>query len=364
MLMIDGSQGATMDTHKRRTVFATLCVFALAFGWIEASAVVYLREIDVRHTGYVAGLPVTFVSLPSRLVALEMTRQGCTIVLLGAVAWLAGRRLADRAGAFLLSFAIWDLTYHGALNVLGRPNSPSLEDILFWIPLPRVAPIWAPVTVATLFAVGGGHLFWTADRERRYRWLDIAVLLVSVVLTIAAFVVLSGAAIDQREPGRIHVWLFWAGVVLGMSWFARVEWRAAIREHRRTAEANRDGAVRAMAGGHTEAHADDVVAEYKKTYARLEALVRDADDLGERLERLAHGLSAHPAKLIIGSPDRLIENPSDWDIVPTHPLPSMEHLALLTDEIREVSRKVEGLRERLILTGHADVVERPDGFFH
>lgn len=43
-----------MDTHERRTAFATLCGFALAFGWIEASAVVYLREIDVRHPSYVA----------------------------------------------------------------------------------------------------------------------------------------------------------------------------------------------------------------------------------------------------------------------------------------------------------------------
>ena len=107
-----------------------------------------------------------------------------------------------------------------------------------------------------------------------------------------------------------------------------------------------------------------LLAEYKKAWTRLEALVRDADDLGKRLERVAHGLSAHPARMIIGVADRLSENPSDWDIIPSHPLPSMEHLAGLTNEIREVSRNVEDLRERLILMGRADLVERPDRFFH
>jgi hypothetical protein len=379
--------GAAMGNDERRTAFATLCLFALAFGWIEASAVVYLREIDVQavslhDTSYVAGFPVTLVSLPSRLVALEMAREGCTIVVLGVVAWLAGRRLADRAGAFLLSFAIWDLTYYATLKgVLDWPDSLSTWDILFLIPLPWVAPVWAPVTVATLFAVAGNHLFWTADRERRYRWRDFGVLVASVLLTIAAFLVESGAAINQREPERFPVWLFWAGVVLGMSWFARVEWRAAMSEHGRrpwvgmrertitpessktTAEANWSGPVRAMAGERAEVHPGDVVTEYEKAKTRLEALVRDADDVGDRLQRLAHGLSAHPARMIIGFPDRFIENPSDWDIVPSHPLPSMEHLAVLTNEIRELSQKVEDLRERLILMGLADIAERPDRFF-
>jgi hypothetical protein len=224
-----------MSNHERRTAFGTLWVFALAFGWIEASAVFYLREIgdravSIQETSDIAGFPVTLVSLPSHLIALEMAREGCTIILLGAVAWLAGRRLADRTGAFLLSFGIWDLTYYAALKgVLGWPDSLGAWDILFLIPLPWVAPVWAPVTVATLFAVAGSHLFWTADRERRYRWRDIGVLAGSVVLTIAAFLVESGAAINAREPERFPVWLFWAGVVLGMSWFAQVEWRALRR---------------------------------------------------------------------------------------------------------------------------------------
>jgi hypothetical protein len=99
---------------------ASLWVVALAFGWIEASVVVYLREIYAREValqgaGSFAGLQVTMVSLPARLVAQEVAREACTILLLGAVAWLAGRRLADRIGAFLLAFGVWDLAYYAAL---------------------------------------------------------------------------------------------------------------------------------------------------------------------------------------------------------------------------------------------------------
>lgn len=222
-----------MVNHDRRGRYASVWAMALAFGWIEASVVVYLRDIYLRGVAlqgpdYLKALQVTLVSLPPRLVGVEVAREACTILLLGAAAWLAGRRPADRAGAFLLSFGIWDLTYYVALKlVLGWPDNLSAWDILFLIPLPWVAPVWAPVTVGTLFIVAGSYLFWTADHERGYRWPDAGVLIASVLLTIGAFLVESSAAIDHRVPERFPVWLFWVGVILGTAWFVRVERRSA-----------------------------------------------------------------------------------------------------------------------------------------
>ena len=227
-----------MRNHERRPALAGLWVFALTFGWIEASVVVYLREVYLREmslpeTGYFEGLQITLVSLPNRLVVLEMVREACTIFSLGAVAWLAGDRPRDRAGAFLVSFGIWDLTYYGALKlVTGWPDSSSTWDILFLIPLPWVAPVWAPVAVATVLTVAGTFLFWTPERERPYRWPDVGVLAASAFLTIAAFLAESGAAIDHRVPVRFPLWLFWAGVVLGTGWFLNVELRVAGRRDR------------------------------------------------------------------------------------------------------------------------------------
>ena len=228
-----------MGSQERRATYASLWVLALAFGWIEASVVVYLREIYVREvslqgTNYFAGLQVTLVSLPSHLVAMEMAREACTILLLGAVAWIAGRHRADRAGAFLLAFGLWDLAYYAVLKlVVGWPDSLSAWDILFLIPLPWVAPVWAPATIATLLVASGSYLFWTPDHERRYRWPDTGVLIASALLTIASFLVESRAAVDHRVPETFPVSLFWAGVVLGTAWFVRVEWRATKTDTRR-----------------------------------------------------------------------------------------------------------------------------------
>ena len=131
---------------ERRLAYTSLWVLALAFGWIEASIVVYLRELYTRemlvHGGAFPGFQVTLVTLPNNLVALEMAREACTIVLLGAAGWLAGRGTVDRAGAFLILFGVWDLAYYGVLKLIASwPESLSTWDILFLIPAPWLSLI-------------------------------------------------------------------------------------------------------------------------------------------------------------------------------------------------------------------------------
>jgi hypothetical protein len=374
---------------ERRVAYVSLWVLALAFGVIEAAAVVYLREIYLREATLrgpadFAGLHITLVSLPTDLVSLEMVREACTIALLGAVAWLAGRRVADRFGAFLLAFGIWDVSYYGALKLASDwPESLGTWDILFLIPLPWVAPVWAPMTVATLFAMAGSYLYWTPERQRRYHWLDVAVLVTSVLLTLAAFLVETRAVIDHRVPERFPAWLFWAGVLLGSGWFLRVEGRAAAAPggqpwlgvrvrtifptpsrpapvERREATSG-DGTVRR---GREEGDVGRVIWEYTEARRRLHSLMHDAAELGERFEHLAHGLTAHPRRMIIGHAVPFGDEPAEWDVVAEHPLPPIESLAALTNQIRQAASSVDELRERLLLMGRADVVEQPDGFFH
>ena len=377
-----------MGDEQRRARYGSLVVLALVFGWIEASVVVYLREISLGEgalhaTTYLQNLQITLASLPGRLVALEMAREACTLVLLAAVGWLAGRRPADRMGAFVAAFGIWDLTYYAVLRLVsGWPESISTWDILFLIPSPWVAPVWAPVTVATLFVLAGSYLFWTADRRRRYRWTDIGVLLASACLTLAAFLVGSTAVTDHRVPEHFPIWLFWSGVALGAAWFAGVERRAVLASERgrpwvgvrvrtivpHTApgpmSAKEPIVEGTMSDRYEGSDIEGVIDAYREARRRQDALVKEAGELAERFERLAHGLSARPGHVIIGLPDDRLDNPSEWDIVPSHPLPSMEQLITLTNDIRAVGARVEDLRERLILMGHADLVQQPDGFFH
>lgn len=228
-----------MEYQERRAGYVSLWLFALAFGLIEASAVLYLREVYVRDaslsgSGYLPNLQATLVSLPSRLVALEMAREACTLVVLAAVAWLAGRRPADRIGAFLISFGVWDLVYYAVLRLVsGWPGSISTWDILFLIPYPWVAPVWAPVAVATFFVLAGSHLFWDSERERRYHRADAGILAASVFITLAAFLLGTKAAIAHQVPEHFPALLFWSGVGLGVGWFVKAERRVVRTRDRR-----------------------------------------------------------------------------------------------------------------------------------
>lgn len=221
-----------MVGRERWGAYAGISILALAFGWIEASVVVYLRAIHtpdaLAAVDRFAGLPIDLVSLPDRFVVLEMAREAATILLLAATAWVAGRRRADRAGAFLLAFGVWDLAYYAVLRlVLGWPDSLGAWDVLFLIPRPWVAPVWAPMTIAVLFVASGSRLFWTPGRERRYRGSDVSGLAGSALMIVAAFLAESGAAAEHRTLLQFPVWLFSAGVAIGVAWFVRVERRAA-----------------------------------------------------------------------------------------------------------------------------------------
>jgi hypothetical protein len=267
-----------------------------------------------------------------------MAREACTLVLLGAVGWLAGRRTADRIGGFLLAFGIWDITYYAALRLVsGWPDGLRTWEILFLIPSPWVAPVWAPVVIATLFVFDGTYLFWTADRARRYRAVDVGVLLVAVGLTLAAFLAGSSAVIEHRLPQRFPLWVFWSGVALGMIWFAGGErrtsaehaaWKPRVGLRVRTLATDAEaplarksvptgsGVIEEREEPQDEQHLDRVVARYRDATRRLDRLMDEASDFAERLERLAHGVSTAPRQLVIGLPDSL-EDSRESKIVPT-----------------------------------------------
>jgi len=134
---------------RKRLVIAAL--FGIAFGFVEAAVVVYLRAA----TGLLPVPQLTaLAAFPENLLRIECWREAATIVMLGASAFLVGQRIKEKAVAFLWIFAFWDIFYYVWLRfTISWPGSFLDSDVLFLLPVPWVAQVWFPILVSGLTAV-------------------------------------------------------------------------------------------------------------------------------------------------------------------------------------------------------------------
>jgi hypothetical protein len=144
-------------------------IFGIAFGFVEASVVVYLRAAlgflpgfmgtlsDVIHQSTGAYQQIQAASsLPRSLLTVEIFRETATIVMLVCIAALSAKRFEDRFAMFLWAFAFWDLFYYAGLWLTVRwPSSITTSDVLFLIPTPWISEVWFPclICVLTIFAI-------------------------------------------------------------------------------------------------------------------------------------------------------------------------------------------------------------------
>lgn len=139
-------------------LMTAITAFGIAMGHLEAVVVVYIRKIlgitTLEHLD-----PAVFQQMPGWLIAVEQTREAATIVMLTALAIIAGRTARQSLGVFLYSFGVWDIIYYAALKaMLGWPASLVTTDCVFLIPAPWFAPVWVPVSVSCVLIIVGVKL--------------------------------------------------------------------------------------------------------------------------------------------------------------------------------------------------------------
>lgn len=145
-------------------ILASSALFGIAFGFVEASVVVYLRAAVGLLPGYggtlsdVARLSADIYQqaqvlneLPRSLLSVEFFREASTLVMLVSVAFIAAKSLRERSALFIWTFAAWDITYYVGLWATVRwPSSLSSPDVLFLIPVPWFSQVWFPLLVSIM----------------------------------------------------------------------------------------------------------------------------------------------------------------------------------------------------------------------
>ena len=204
--------------------FWTAAGLGVAFGYIEAAVVVYLRQLF--HPGGFTFPLADFAAsaLYQRLLQVEAWREAATIVLIWCGARLAGVNRRERFAYFLLLFALWDLFFYVWLKVLlGWPGSVMDWDILFLIPMVWASPIAAPVLVSLTLAVFAVVILRRGRMGRgiRVRWTDWAGFCAAVVMMVLSFCI-AGLHIRDADFAKHFYWpLYGAGYVLGVGLFLR-----------------------------------------------------------------------------------------------------------------------------------------------
>ena len=166
--------------------------FAIAFAWVEAAVVVYLREIYYEGS-FCFPLVVEWKDgkyVADQLIRIEFTREIATIVMLVAVGCAAGKNALQKFCFFMVAFGIWDVFYYVCLwLMISWPESLMTWDILFLVPLPWVGPVITPVLLAFTMLATGSLLIYYNEKGCviDWRWFDWIIESACVLLIIVAF---------------------------------------------------------------------------------------------------------------------------------------------------------------------------------
>ena len=204
--------------------YCIVIVFGIAFAYIEAAVVVYLRQI-FHPEGFAFPLSEVWLTGPQRrLLLVELGREAATIVLLLAGAFLFGKNHRQRFAYFMTTFAVWDIFYYIWLKVLiGWPGSIMDWDVLFLIPVLWAGPVLAPILVSIIL-LGFSMVILYRDcsgRAVRAGLLEGSGFVAAGLVVVVSFCVAGRYASKVDFASHFYWPLFGAGVTAAILLFVR-----------------------------------------------------------------------------------------------------------------------------------------------
>jgi hypothetical protein len=139
-----------------------LTFFAIAFGFVESSVVVYLRKIYYGEETLLFPLK----AFEQRIFLVELLREAATIIMLIAVPAAVFQKRILRFAGFLWCFAVWDIMYYAFLKFsINWPATILDWDILFLIPIAWASPVLAPVICSLTMMILAGIIFFYDNKR-------------------------------------------------------------------------------------------------------------------------------------------------------------------------------------------------------
>ncbi len=185
-------------------------IFSIAFAFVEASVVIYLRSIY-----YPEGFSFPLKLISPMHLPVELAREFSTIIMLVTTGILVGTTAWSRFGYFLIAFGVWDIFYYVWLKVfLDWPASLFEWDVLFLIPLPWIGPVIAPVLISLLMIIAGILLVQRVARGEPIRVPAMAwwISLVGTGVILFSFMLDLDATLNAQMPMPYRYELFLAGL--------------------------------------------------------------------------------------------------------------------------------------------------------
>jgi hypothetical protein len=163
--------------------FIPASIFGIAFGFLEAIVVVYLREIY-----YPNGFSFPLTLLDPQMLKVEIVREFCTIIMLTSVGWILGKTIGEKFSFFIFVFGVWDIFYYVALKIfLYWPETILEWDVLFLIPITWIGPVLAPVICSIGMILIALIYVYLREKNQQIKFTPIQIVLISLGVLIIIY---------------------------------------------------------------------------------------------------------------------------------------------------------------------------------
>jgi len=163
--------------------FIPASIFGIAFGFLEAIVVVYLREIY-----YPNGFSFPLTLLDPQMLKVEIVREFCTIIMLASVGWMLGKTSGEKFSFFIFVFGVWDIFYYLALKIfLDWPETILEWDVLFLIPITWIGPVLAPVICSIGMILIALIYVYLHEKNQQIKFTPIQIVLISLGVLIIIY---------------------------------------------------------------------------------------------------------------------------------------------------------------------------------